>query len=303
MQDYGPDLFRVQMSFINAYLIGTAESWVLLDCGLPGNRTRLWNEARDRFGQNVGAPRAIVLTHGHTDHAGSAASLADLWDVPIYAHPLELPYLTGRSNYPPFDPTVGGPLAFGVRFTPRTPVNLGLRVRPLLADGSLPGLPDWRWLATPGHSPGHISLVHPASHRVVVGDAAATLDADSWPGLLFPAPLCPTARSITCDWPAALASLQTLLELEPTLLACGHGTPLQGPAASSELRKLAERLTPPSRGRYARQPAITDLDGVVSLPPAPPDQLPGRIGWAAAAVGLAIAALRRKRPMIRPISI
>jgi hypothetical protein len=45
-------------------------------------------------------PAAIVMTHGHFDHVGALASLAERWDVPIYAHPLELPYLDGRSSYP-----------------------------------------------------------------------------------------------------------------------------------------------------------------------------------------------------------
>ena len=44
----------------------------------------------------------IVLTH--LDHAGAALDLTG-WDVPIYTHPLELPYLTGRSDYPPFPST------------------------------------------------------------------------------------------------------------------------------------------------------------------------------------------------------
>jgi glyoxylase-like metal-dependent hydrolase (beta-lactamase superfamily II) len=49
------------------------------------------------------------------DHAGSAADLADLWDAPIYVHPLEIPFVTGR-QYPPGDPTIGGFLALLGRF-------------------------------------------------------------------------------------------------------------------------------------------------------------------------------------------
>src|SRR5919107_1012291 len=53
-------------------------------------------------------PAAVVLTHGHFDHVGSLEALLEAWDVPIYAHPLERPYLTGVSPYPPPDPLVGG---------------------------------------------------------------------------------------------------------------------------------------------------------------------------------------------------
>ena len=57
--------------------------------------------------EGAGAPpEAIVLTHGHFDHAGSALQLAEYWDVPIYAHRLEMPYLTGKADYPPPDPTI-----------------------------------------------------------------------------------------------------------------------------------------------------------------------------------------------------
>ena len=82
-------------------------------------RFRLENprRRRRRFGHDS-RPEAIFLTHGHFDHAGNASALSDLWGVPIYAHPMELPYLTGRSDYPPPDPTVGGAIAMMSRVLP-----------------------------------------------------------------------------------------------------------------------------------------------------------------------------------------
>ena len=52
---------------------------------------------------------------GLCDHAGSARELAEAWDAPVYAHPLELPYLTGRSRYAPEDVTLGGPVGWVTR--------------------------------------------------------------------------------------------------------------------------------------------------------------------------------------------
>ena len=80
----------------------------------------------------------MILTHGHFDHIGSARSLCETWDVPIYAHTDEMPYLTGDMAYPPPDPTVGGGMAFLSPLYPRGPVDLRPYVRTLPADGSVP---------------------------------------------------------------------------------------------------------------------------------------------------------------------
>ena len=46
---------------------------------------------------------AIVMTHGHFDHVGALEDLAEEWDTPVDAHPLEHPYLDGKASYPPGD--------------------------------------------------------------------------------------------------------------------------------------------------------------------------------------------------------
>ena len=101
----------LELSIVNVYLVGPPQAgdrgWVLVDTGLPTSHKAIVREAERRFGHRA-RPSAIVLTHGHIDHVGSVRELAELWDVPVYAHRLEAPYLTGRSDYPPGDPTVGG---------------------------------------------------------------------------------------------------------------------------------------------------------------------------------------------------
>src|SRR5256886_15819209 len=120
-----PDVGWLPVSFANVYFIGRpGGKWVLIDAGLPGRGREIFTAAEARCGSGS-RPEAIVLTHGHIDHAGSALALAEMWDVSIYAHRLELPFLTGKSVYPPPDPTVGGATAFLSRFLPRLSRNFG----------------------------------------------------------------------------------------------------------------------------------------------------------------------------------
>ena len=113
-----PDVGWLPISFVNTYFVGRpGDPWALIDAGWPGRTSQIFEVAEARFGAGS-RPEAIYLTHGHFDHRGSAGSLAEKWDVPIYAHRMELPYLSGRSAYPPPDPTIGGAIAFLSRFTP-----------------------------------------------------------------------------------------------------------------------------------------------------------------------------------------
>ena len=85
--------------FVNVYMISdnTAANWVLVDGGLKWSAHKIKKMARMLFGAQS-KPCAIILTHGHFDHVGAVAQLAKEWDVPVYAHPLEWPYLTGKAK-------------------------------------------------------------------------------------------------------------------------------------------------------------------------------------------------------------
>ena len=269
-----PDVGWLPVSFVNVYFIGhPGGPWVLVDAGLPGRANQIFAAAEARFGAGS-RPEAIVLTHGHFDHAGSALQLAEQWDVPIYAHPLELPYLTGRSSYPPPDPTVGGAMAFLSRFMPSGPYDFGDRMRPL-RNSEVPGISVWQWLETPGHSPGHLSLFRAADRVLLAGDAFASMNMDSWSGLITGKRMLARAGApFNSDWNATKSSVQKLAELQPEVVGCGHGTPFCSGPIALRLARFAARFRPPRRGRYVRQPARTSEEGVVSLPPAPFDPVP-----------------------------
>lgn len=300
VQEIARDVFCLPVSIANVYFVGSPTGpWVLIDTSIPGHAHDIREAAESLYGPNA-RPESILLTHGHMDHAGSAFDLANLWDVPVFAHPLELPYLTGRSDYPPLDPTVGGFLATLGRFISVRPINLSGRVRALPSGPEVPALFDWDWYHTPGHSPGHVVFFRPADATLLAGDALSTVNLDSLTSCtLGLQKVCGPPAPSTPDWPKARVSVEFLAELHPSLIACGHGVPMSGGKAVVQLAELATDFPVPARGRYVDEPARMDESGVVWLPPKPTDALPGvavAVGIAAAAGAMfAVAAHRRKR--------
>ena len=284
----------------NVYFVGRPGGpWTLVDTGVP-DRTQPILEAAEQLYGSGARPESILLTHGHRDHAGSAAELAKTWDVSIFAHSLELPYLTGRSKYPPPDPTVGGFMALLGRFFPAWSGDLSDRVRPLEAGSEAPGLPGWEWHHTPGHSPGHIVFFRRTDATLIAGDAITTMNLDSFFATIAQMQrVCGPPAPFTTDWIRARESVKKLADLRPLTVASGHGVPMSGGKVVQQLAELATNLPMPSSGRYIREPALANENGVVYLPPQPPDNLPAAamlVGAAAAAGAMfAVAARRRKR--------
>jgi glyoxylase-like metal-dependent hydrolase (beta-lactamase superfamily II) len=287
------DVTCVPLALVNVYLVGRPgagdRGWVLVDAGLSVSTPAVVRAAAATFGTDA-PPAAIILTHGHFDHVGSVRQLADRWDAPVYAHPLELPYLTGRSDYPPPDPTVGGGMmAFMSPLFSRAAIDLGPRVRPLPTDGSVPGMSGWQWIHTPGHAPGHVSLFRDSDRTLIAGDAFVTTKQESALAALTRTPVVSRPPAyFTIDWPAARESVQALAALRPEVVATGHGVPMRGDEMRRQLDALAahfDRAVPPD-GRYVRRPAVADETGIRFVPPAVPNHA---LAWAAAAGVLVLA--------------
>src|SRR5690606_32134649 len=135
----------------------------------------------------------------------------------IFAHAQELPYLTGHRSYPSADPTVGGGLMSAMSFMyPNSPINLGSHIHALAKDGSLPKMPDWQYIHTPGHTPGHISLFRGRDKVLIAGDAFVTTQAESAIDVLTNRKkLSGPPKYFTPNWVSAALSVRKLKDLRP----------------------------------------------------------------------------------------
>ena len=207
-------------------------------------------------------PAAIVLTHIHPDHSGSALELARLWALPVYVHPAELVlarggYLPEYGN--PLDRWLVAPL---LRLMPRRAVeasrsrsSLEGTARAFDPAAGVPGLPDWQAVPVPGHTPGHVAFFRARDRVLITGDAVLTVNVNSVPDLLAGKHQVAGPPYIsTWDWPAAQRSVVALARLSPQVLACGHGRPMTGPGTAACLASFADRLSRQQPPRSSRQP-------------------------------------------------
>lgn len=137
---------------MNCYLVAdeATREGVVVD---PGDETEALLDRIRGEGLKI---HALLLTHGHVDHALRAQDLKEALGVPLYAHPGDLPLLEVLPQQamrfgllPGRVPVVDGPLEGGTDFQ-AGPLTL-------------------RVLHTPGHSPGGVTLV--AGSAAFVGDA------------------------------------------------------------------------------------------------------------------------------------
>ena len=208
----------------------------------------------ERFGKNS-RPKAIILTHGHFDHVGAIIDLVKYWQIPVYAHELELPYLTGKKSYPEPDPTVeGGMIAKLSPVFPNEPINLGSQVEILPSNRSVPYMSGFRWIHTPGHTPGHISLFREEDGALIVGDAFVTVKQESlYKVFTQEQEISGPPRYFTPDWEQAFQSVKKLEALRPSVAVTGHGLPMAGELLTDSLNKLVKEfdcIAIPDYGKY-----------------------------------------------------
>lgn len=252
-----PDVYCYTDKIVNLVLVGDPNKsgeFVLIDTGMPKSAEKIMEMIQEHFGERA-IPKAIVLTHGHFDHVGSVAELLEEWKIPVYAHELELPFLTGQRDYPPGDPNVDSGLV--AKLSPMFPnhgINISDYVHVLPADGTIPNMPNWKWVHTPGHTPGHISLFREHDRVLIAGDAFVTVKQESlYKVMTQTQEISGPPKYYTTDWEAAFESVKKLEALKPQVVVTGHGLPMGGEELAESLWYLVEHFDEigrPKSGRY-----------------------------------------------------
>lgn len=233
-----PSLHRIGSDMIASYLIADETGVTLIDAGLSGHWRELTAELAS-MGGSVEDVRALLLTHGDTDHIGFAERLRRDCAVPVYVHQADAARARGQEKpktrwgavrpFPLLRFLWYGARHGGLRTNYLTEVAT-LRGGEMLAE--LPGAP--RVIPVPGHSPGSVAFHVPSVDALFVGDALTTRHVLTGARGPQPAPF-------TDDLARALDSLTALETVKASWVLPGHGPPWRGGSADAvrRVRKAA----------------------------------------------------------------
>jgi glyoxylase-like metal-dependent hydrolase (beta-lactamase superfamily II) len=220
-----PSLHLIGSNIVNSYLLEEAGQVTIVDAGLPGYWRDLPAELR-AMGRTIDDVRAVVLTHGDTDHVGFAERLRRERGVPVYVHELDAARARGEVKKPG---SGWGPIRIRplLGFLVYSGLRGGLRVPPLtevvtFADGAsldIPGAP--RIVHLPGHTPGSVAIHVPGVDAVFLGDAMTTRS-------VLTGEVGPRLAPFTLEKDQALASLAKLDGIDATWALPGHGEAWSG---------------------------------------------------------------------------
>ncbi len=199
----------------NATAVETPQGLLLIDVGLP-DTVDVLEAALDDEGLRLADIWGILVTHQDPDHAGCLAAVVDRTDAVVFAHETEVPYLEGDKEL--------------VKSTEERPLSID----PTTVDVRLTGGETFATaagpmevIATPGHSPGHVSAYLPDAELLVSADALNVVDDE----LVGPRP------EVTQDLETAWESVETLADRAVTETFCFHGGRVA--AGTDRIRELA----------------------------------------------------------------
>ena len=225
------NLTRVsRFGFVNAFLVEEDDGLTLIDTAIGGGGAA---KAILKAAEELGRPIVrIALTHAHADHVGSLDALAaELPGVEVVISARDARLLAKNKTTDPGEPPEA-------KLRGSYP---GTKTRPTrtLAPGDRVG--SLEVVASPGHTPGHVSFLDTRDRTLIAGDAYSTLGGVATTAKLNPR--FPLPGLATWHKPIALASARALRALDPARLAPGHGKIVDAPAAAMD-KAIAKAARP-----------------------------------------------------------
>lgn len=230
-----PNVWRLPLlgSWVNGYALRDDDGQLtLVDCGMKKSPAKI-SAALEHLGLAVADVTRIVLTHAHSDHAGGAAEMVRRsGGTGVVVHRDDA--ASARAGVPP---PLDQSLRLGRLFTRISrrgkPAFEPVAVDHEMTDGQvLPVAGGLRVVHTPGHSPGHVSLLHEATGVLIVGDALF-----NWRGIGWSIPFFCT------DFRLSQQTAQRFTELDFDVAAFMHGPPVSGDARAYVGSFLARNAT------------------------------------------------------------
>lgn len=230
----GPGVHRLGDDIVNSYVLVDGGDVTIVDAGVPA----YWNDlpgALATIGRSLGDVRALLLTHGHSDHIGFAER-ARRAAISVRVHELDAALARGDVGNPArgFGPWRAGPIVSFLVWSARHGAfgQLKLAAVETFGDGAtldVPGSP--KVILVPGHTPGSAALHFAAHDALCVGDALATYAVTT-------GRRGPQLAPFTADAPTAIASLARLEGVAAALTLPGHGAEWRaGPRAAIQLAR------------------------------------------------------------------
>lgn len=219
-----PNLTQVtRLHFVNAFLVREEDGFTLVDTTTGGGAGDLIGAA-ERAGGQI---RRIALTHGHSDHVGSLDVLKERLDdsVQVLIPELDARIVAGQKVV---DGKLSGSWPKKLQTTPDVRLAAGDRV------GSL------EVVASPGHTPGHVSFLDTRDGTLIAGDVYTSYGRVATTAEFYLR--FPLATMGTSDKGKDLESARALRALDPPVLVVGHGPAVRQPGAAMD-RAIAHAST------------------------------------------------------------